>query len=220
LGRPPKNMVAMTGRERTSRWRATRREKAIDAATVQQWFRCAIGKSHLRVPELDECDKIAKGISVYAALGRLGPPEAGPAWHLPANYSALVANIAWRGKSTSRKENAPTCVFVHSVIKHLGYTKTASAISAVLRGRRGGKIPRLNFGGDTAQAPDPVRELCDLVESLAAVCGTVLSVVALPGGNGARPLGAPYRADNEVTKPGFRHKGAFFWAARRKIWSR
>ena len=152
MARPTKKGYAMTGAERTRDYRA-RRKGAIDAATVQECFCNAIGKSRLHVPAVALCYRVATLISLCVPdLKR--SPENRRNWVDSARIVALAGAIAWLGKPRSLKEGAPICVFVHSVMKHLGYSQTKSAISAALRGRRGG-LPRLNLYARGAQPSDP-----------------------------------------------------------------
>ncbi len=150
MGRPPKyGPVAQTDAARQQRSRANRKgaPPTIDAATVQQCFRDAIGKSRLWVPEFDVCSQLSGLISSMKFL-TLWPTMSAdlrvPSWGLFVRFLAQLADVQWQGMSISLKADAPICVFVHGVMKHLGFSTTTSTISAVLRGRRG-RFPRLEF---------------------------------------------------------------------------
>jgi hypothetical protein len=142
LGRRPKyGSVAQTDAARQQRSRANRKGVAptIDAATVQQCFRDAIGKSGLPVPEIENCELMAEAFSFLVRELALCPPEGGRPWWFLAVYLHRIATRwrAWGEAARSLKEDAPICVFVQSVMKYFGFIQTRSAISAVLRGRRG-----------------------------------------------------------------------------------
>jgi hypothetical protein len=111
----------------------------IDAATVQQCFRDAIGKSRLPVPEIEHCELMAEAFSALVRELTLYPIEGGRLWWFIAVYLHRIATgwRAWGKAARSLKEDAPICVFIQSVMKYFELVQTRSAISAVLRGRRG-----------------------------------------------------------------------------------
>ena len=169
MGRPPKyGPVKQTDAERQQRSRANRKGAlpTIDVATIEQCFRDAIGKTCVWEPKFD---RLAELISLHAML-REWPTmsAAGSAgqrirsWH---SFAWWVAMLVYRrgGMPRSLKADAPLCVFVHGVMRHLGISKTRSAISAVIRGKRGRqphlkwrKLRRMVWGtaeGDTNRLP-------------------------------------------------------------------